>query len=281
MDDPSTGAPRRVPPSHGFGWLIQSFALLRLQAARLLLIGLLMQMILGLSQLPLLGLLIIISVPALTAGLLEAFHVTALGGRPDIRLLFGPLTTAGQGGRLFAMGAFVLAVGMVTISLLLSGTENTLDPALMERIEQGDLDAIASLNQEALLRMALALLVGVAVSGTLSYFTIPLLWFGKTGLGTALLTGLRGLLVNWRPFLLLSLGLVLVLLLLGTASALLFTVAGSAGGFSVVIMGLVMLLLMLFQLLLFGTQYCAYRDIFGIEEEPEPAAPEDDSQLLA
>ena len=38
-------------------------------------------------------------------------------------------------------------------------------------------------------------------------------------------------------------------------------------------------------MVLFGTQYCAYRDIFGTgaaEEEPgEPGEPGDDSQLLA
>ena len=42
-----------------------------------------------------------------------------------------------------------------------------------------------------------------------------------------------------------------------------------------------MLLLMLFQLLLFGAQYCAYRDIFGIDEPSAPASADDDSQLLA
>ena len=64
-------------------WLVQSMSLLRLQAGRLLLIALLMQLVLGLSQLPLIGLLIILCVPALNAGLLEAFHVTARGGGGD------------------------------------------------------------------------------------------------------------------------------------------------------------------------------------------------------
>lgn len=281
MDRDPTASPRLVPSSRGFAWLVQSLALIRLQAGRLLLIGVLMQLILGLSQLPLIGLLIIISVPGLTAGLLEAFHVTARGGAPDIRLLFKPLTSSAHSGRLFAMGALVFAVGVLCISLLLSGNEQLFDPALMERIEQGDVNAISSLNQEAVGRIALALLVGVAVSGTLSYFTIPLIWFGNRKLGTALALGLKGLVVNWRPFLLLGIGLALVLVPLGLVSAILVSVAASGGGLSVLIMGLIMLLLMLFQLLLFGTQYCAYRDIFGVEEPAAPAAGEDDSQLLA
>ena len=281
MDRDATANPRLLPPSHGFAWMVQSLSLIRLQAGRLLLIGLLMQLILGLSQLPLIGLLIIISVPGLTAGLLEAFHVTARGGAPDIRLLFGPLTSGAHSGRLFAMGALIFAVGVLCISLLLSGSELALDPAVLERIEQGDVDAVTSLNQESLGRIALALLVGVAVSGTLSYFTIPLIWFGNRKLGTALVMGLKGLIVNWRPFLLLGLGLMLALVPLGVVSAVLFGLAGTGGGMSVLIMGLIMLLLMLFQLLLFGTQYCAYRDIFGIEEPSAPAPEDDDSQLLA
>ena len=72
MDRDATAKPRLVPPSHGFAWMVQSLSLIRLQAGRLLLIGLLMQLILGLSQLPLIGLLIMLSVPGLTAGLLQA-----------------------------------------------------------------------------------------------------------------------------------------------------------------------------------------------------------------
>ena len=280
MEPRSGPDPRRVPPAHGFAWLVQSLSLLRLQAGRLLLIAVLMQLILGLTQLPLVGFLIIISVPGLTAGLLEAFHVTAHGGQPEIRLLLKPLASGGHSGRLFAMGALVFAIGVMCISLLLSGSEELLDPALMQRIEQGDVEAVASLNQEELARMPLALLVGISVSGTLSYFTIPLIWFGNRKLGTALVTGLKAMIVNWRPFLLLGLGLLLLLLPLAIVSALLFGLAGSGGGLSVLVMGLILILLMLFQLMLFGTQYCAFRDIFGMVDEPAPA-PGDDGQLLA
>jgi hypothetical protein len=34
-------------------------------------------------------------------------------------------------------------------------------------------------------------------------------------------------------------------------------------------------------MLLFATQYCAFRDIFGITKGSEPQSAEDDSQLLA
>ena len=144
----------------------KALSLLRLQAGRLLLIAVLMQLILGLTQLPLIGLLIILSVPGLSAGLLEAFHVAAqAGGRSfehcSSRWLPAPTTAA-----CWPWVRWCSRSACVSMSLLLSGSEELMDPALLERIEQGDLDAMASLNQESLARMALAFLLGVSVSGT-------------------------------------------------------------------------------------------------------------------
>ena len=271
---------RRVPAAHGLAWLMQSLSLLRLQAARLLLVALVMQLVLGLTQLPLIGLLIVLGVPGLSAGLLECFHVTAQGGRPALHMLFRPLASGAHNGRLLALGALVFAVGMVSMSLLLSGSEELLDPALLERIEQGDLEAVASLNQESLGRMALALLIGVAVSGTLGYFAIPLNWFRHYKLGGALITGLRALIINWQAFLVLGLGLVLVLVPVALASGFLFSISGPPGLATAVIMGVVMVLLLLFQMMLFGTQYCAFRDIFGLTSATDQPA-DDDGQLVA
>lgn len=280
MNRPSSTEARSVPFSHGLAWLLQSASLLRLQAGRLLLIALLMQFVLGLTQLPLIGLLIVLCVPGLNAGLLEAFHIAAAGGQPELRTLVKPLVSRTVNARLLALGALVFVVGVLGMSLLLTGNEALMDPTVIERIEQGDLDAIASLNQEALGQMALAFLLGVSISGTLSYFAIPLIWFRQQTLGSALIQGLKALLVNWRPFLLLGLGLVILLLPLAVVSAILFSVVAAGGLMAVVVMGLIMILLLLFQLMLFGTQYCAFRDVFG-PEAGTGSEPEQDGQLVA
>jgi hypothetical protein len=273
--------PRRVPFAHGFGWLLQGLVLMRRQPGRLLLITVLMQLVLGLTQVPLIGLLVVLSVPGLGAGLLQALHVTATGGRPQLKTLFQPLASGRHSGRLLALGALVFAVGVVTISLLLSGNEDLMDPALVERIGQGDVDAMASLNQETLGRMVLAFLIGVSVSGTLSFFTIPLLWFGDRKLGRALGEGLRALFANWAAFLALSLGLMAAAVPVGVVSGVLFGLAAGGGALAGAVLALILLLVLAFQLLLFAAQYCAYRDIFGITPEPEPTAEADDAQLLA
>jgi hypothetical protein len=130
--------------------------------------------------------------------------------------------------------------------------------------------------------MALAFLVGLSISGTLSYFTIPLIWFHDRKLGSALGAGLHALLVNWKPFLALGAGLLLLFLPVALVSGALFGLAAGGGVMAALVMGLIMVLLLLFQLMLFGTQYCAFREIFGMPAgtAPPPAAGSD-GQLVA
>jgi hypothetical protein len=272
---------RVLPTRQGVAWLLQSMALLRAQPSRLLFIAVLLQFMMGLTQLPLIGFLLIISVPALSAGLLQAFLVTAEGGRPSPHLLFLPLMSGARTIRMLAMGALMFIVGILTVSLVLSGNEAMLDPELLSRIEQGDVEALSSLDPAILQSMVFAFLIGISVSGTLSYMTIPLMWFHDHKLGSALALGLRALFVNWKPFLLLGLGLAGVMFPVVMAAGFLFIWAGSAGALSIVMLGLVMILLLAFQLILFGTQYCAFRDIFGMESRQTGSDQPDDSQLVA
>jgi hypothetical protein len=266
--------------SHGLSWLAGAFTLFRRQPFRLLLIALFMQLLLSLTRLPVIGLFLVLAVPGLTAGILEALHQSARGDAPSPGLLLRPLLTGNHSGRLLGLGALVFLVGVLFISLVLSGTASSLDPDLIQRIEQGDINAVAELEPGVLSRMVLSFAVGIAVSGTLSYFTIPLIWFGARPLGVALTEGLRALFRNWRPFVVLALALVVVLMPLSVLIGLLFTLAGAGGLMGVAGLFLIMILLLAFQMLLFGTQYCAYRDVFGIDAAA-PAEPEDETQLLA
>jgi hypothetical protein len=281
MEKDTRESPQVLPFSHGIGWLVKSLALLRQQSGRLLLIAVVMQVILGLTRLPLVGFLVILSVPALSAGILEAFDVTRRGGFPGVNLLFRPLLSGTHTGRLLLTGALVFALGIISMSLVLSGSEELLDPELLSRIEQGDLEAVSQLDPAVVGRMVLAFAIGVSVSGTLSYFTIPLIWFGNRKLGAALTQGLRALIVNWKPFVMLVLGLFVLMIPVAVISAVLFSWVGAGGAVSVFVMACIMILLLAFQMLLFGTQYCSFRDIFMPEERPEPPTEEDESQFVA
>ena len=276
-----------LPPGHGLRWLVQSLLLVRAQPARLLLLVLLLQLLIGLSRVPVLGILVIIAVPALSAGVLQGFHLAAQGIRPPATLLFAPLTVRPRSGRLMALGAVVLLAGMLTLSLMLAGSETLLDSELMARIEQGDVDALASVDPALFKQFVIAAAAAIGVSGTLSYLAVPLIWFREEKLGTALARGLGALARNWKPFGMLALSLAGMLIPLAAVVGVLFYLAMAAGIFSVVFVALIMICTLIFQLVIFGTQYCAFRDIFELEEANKGDEPRDQppggrsDQLLA
>lgn len=254
---------------------------MRAQPGRLLFLAVLLQLVLGLARVPLVSFFVIIAMPALSAGLLQAFRMIAAGQRPASTVLFAPLAAGAKTGRLLMLGALMVVVGIVSVSLLLSGSQSTLDPELLVRIEQGDTQALAELDPALLLRMFSSIAVGISLSGTLSFMAIPLLWFHDWKLGAALTSGIRALFVNWRPFTVLGLGLAALLVPVALAVAVLFQTAGTGGVFSLLLVGLMVLVALAFQLLIFGAQYCSFRDIYGLDAPPAGAGSGADDQLLA
>jgi hypothetical protein len=251
-----------VPPRHGLVWLVNSFALLRLQLARLFFIAVILQFILTLTQVELIGFVVVLAIPGLSAGMLETLARVSVGTRPQTWCLFVPLSSAKHAPRFLALGGIVFVAGALSLMLLLTGNEATLDPQVIERIEQGDATALELLDPALLQQLLTALVVAIAISGTLSYFAIPLLWFRNMSLVMALKTGISALFANWKPFLVLGLCLfgltVPVVLILGV-------LVGMGGG-SFFAIAMVLLLMLSFQLLMFATQYCSFIDIF-----PDPS----------
>lgn len=284
MNDAKKTAYATLPPSAGMGWLAQSLRLLREQAGRLLLIAMLMQLLLGLVQVPLLGLFVILAVPALSAGILEAFHRVRGGRSAALVLLFLPIASRAHLGRFMAMGALVIVISIVCISFVVGATTE-IDEALMLRLQQGDMAAFEEIDPTFITRLFAAFAISVAISGTLTFFSIPLVWFYDRPLGGALGEGLKALLVNWKPMLVLGLGLVVIFLPLSLLIGLLMPVALGEGIGGMVGMGLLMVILLLFQLLLFGTQYCSFAEIYSLPAVPDSPTklepPDDESQLLA
>jgi len=272
-----------LPARHGLGWLAQSFMLIKAQPGRLLFLVVLLQLILGLTRLPVLGLFIIMVMPALSAGLLQAIRQVANGQRPPAGVLFAPLMAGPRTGRLLLLGALMFVIGILCVSLLLSGSESLLDPELLARIEKGDMEAVSALDPDLISRALLAIAAGVSISGTLSFLAIPLLWFGDQKLGSALIGGLRAMLLNWRPFTMLAVGLMALLVPVAAAMAILFQFAGSSGGLSLLLLGGIMLIALMFQLAVFATQFCSFREIYGLDAGVNDSGSQaaGDHQLLA
>jgi uncharacterized membrane protein len=245
-----------------------------------MLIALFFQFLLGFSQANALGLFIVLCLPALSAGMLHAFHMVETGHKPMLAILFKPFFARASLGRLLLLGGVVMVTGLLTVSFSLSGQVMDIDPEIIGRIERGDLDALQLIDPQVFENAILAMAAGAAVGGCLTYFAVPLIWFGSQGLGVSVLTGLRALGRNWRPLLLL--GLVLGLLAMPVAVLFAYFYLSALGGAAVSswLALLLMLLGPLFHLMVFATQYLAFRDIFGLKASSS-AADEKGDQLVA
>jgi len=280
MSDQAPLSIRKLPAARGLAWVSGSWGLVKRQPLRLLLISLFFQFLLSFSQTGPLGLVVILCLPVLSAGLLHAFLLVEHGEKPMLAVLFMPFTAKGSIGSLLLLGGVAMAVALLIVTLALAGQMLDIDPDIIIRIEQGDLDALQLIDPQVMQSAVLAMALGAAISGSITYFSVPLIWFRKQKVGSALITGLKGLGRNWKPLLVIGLFLAIVavpiVLLFGS-----FYLSALSQGTASTLLGFLLLLLgPMFQLLLFGTQYLAFRDIFGLDEAVAPANKTND-QLVA
>ncbi len=257
---------QKVPAARGLAWLSGSWELFKRQPLRLLLISLFFQFFLSFSQADALGLLVILCLPVLSAGMLQAFLLVEQRQKPMLAVLFTPFTNRSSVSRLLLLGALVMVLGILVVSMVLAGQLLDVDPEILKQIEQGNLEALQLIDPQILENTIVAMAIAATISGSISYFSVPLIWFNKQAVGFSVITGLKAMASNWRPLLVIG----LVLGLLAVPIVLLFgsfyLSALSEGTVSIFLTILLLLLGPMFQLLLFGTQYLAFKDIFGTDE---------------
>jgi hypothetical protein len=269
--------------STGFAWLTAAAVLLRSQAPRLLLIGLLFQLLGGASQVGILALFFIIAVPALTAGMLQALHLAAVGERPGVITLFAAFQGGGKLLSLFILGLLTILATVLVLGILVAGALTGLDPELAARIQAGDQAAVLELDPALVRKVLFGMLLGLLVGACLGFFAIPLIWFQGRSLGDALWTGLVVLFRQWRALTALGIGLAAIGLPVGLMAGMLMAAQASGAAPSLLLTVILMLVVVLYQVLAFAAQYIAFRDVFmegGLAGETGPEASSDD-QLVA
>lgn len=272
---------QKLPAARGLAWISGAWEMIRRQPLRLLLIGLFFQFFLGFTQSSALGLVVVVCLPVLTAGMLQAFFVVEHVGKPALGVLFLPFTKGQSVGKLILLGASVLVIGLLIMSAIMAGQVVGIDPEIISRIEQGDLEALQLIDPKIMESAVLAMAIGAAVSGCVTYFSVPLIWFRKQAMGSAVITGLKALGRNWKPLLMLGVFLAIVSVPIVLLFGSFYLSALTEGSGSYVLAFLLLVLGPLFQLLLFGTQYLAFRDIFGLGEANKEQGHPPDDQLLA
>ena len=271
---------KKLPAARGLAWFSGSITLLRAQPARLLLIGLVLQLLMGLTQVGALGFLLIVAIPALTAGVMQSMSVVERGFRPSLMTLFCAFSEPQKVLRFFVLSLVMITIGTLTAGAMLSGIAGSIDAEFLAKLEEGDLEAIAMANPALIQRVAMALALGLMVSGTIVYFSVPLIWFRNRPTGAAILEGLVGMLRNWLPFLVLGGLLAVVAMPVAILTITLLANSLSAGASSTILTLIMLLMMVAYQLLLFGAQYLSFKEIFGTGEEDTESV-SDDSQLVA
>jgi len=271
----------KFPAARGLAWVTGSWGLVKRQPIRLLLISLFLQFFLSFSQAGPLGLLVILCLPVLTAGILHAFYSVERGEKPSLAILFLPFTSTKAFSTLLLLGAVVMVLGFLAITLVMSGQVMNIDPDVLGRIEQGDLEALQLIDPKIMENAVFAMAIGAAISGSITYFAVPLIWYKKQGVGSAIVTGLKALAQNWRPLLVIGVMLGVLAVPIGLLFGSFYLSALDGGTASPILAFLILLLGPIFQLLLFGTQYLAFRDIFGLDSVSGAAANTKDDQLVA
>ena len=285
MSGPTPPPIRKIPTARGLAWMAGSWELFKRQPLRLLLISvfflLLSQFFLSFSQSDALRLVVFLCLPVLSAGVLQAFLMVERGEKPMLGVLFMPFTARGSLSRLLLLGGSVLVLTLLIVSLVLAGQVVDIDPEIIRRIEQGDLDALQFIDPKIMQSAVVAMAIGAAISGSISYFAVPLIWFKNQNMLSAVILGLKALARNWRPLLLIGVVLALlampIVILLGS-----FYLSALSGGSGSSWLALILLLLgSTYQLLLFGIQYLAFRDIFGLDNNIKGADKDAGDQLVA
>lgn len=284
---PAPGGPAAPRPfSAGFAWLNTAVSLLRSQAPRLLLLGLLLQLLAGLSQtVGILSVVFFVLVPAFTAGMLQGVHRAAEGERPSAFAIFAAFQGSGRLGSLMLLGLVSLFAIMLTLGFFAAGAVAGLDPELVARIQAGDQSAVMELDPALMQQMLFGMVLGLLLGACLSFFAVPLLWFEGRGLLDALWTGFLTLFRQWRALTALGLGLAALGIPVGLFAGMVLTLQMGGSAPSLLLTVLLMAVVVIYQVLVFTAQYVAFRDVFPPDGDASRLEPPDgassDDQLVA
>lgn len=222
--------------------------------------------------------------PLLTAGAIAAFAQVSAGRRPAPTMLFAAWGRPELRNRLFALGAFGVLGSLLALLVLSSWLGSQVSIEQIQAAQQSP-DAMAEMLQQVSLGPLLLVAAGVLmVVMAAMYFAIPLVMFRDIGAVGALTASLRAVVANWSAFLGFGLAVIAMVVALGFVFGIFMMILGLAMGTAgqMITQVLFMLAAMLVQVLMAGSQWIAYADVFGSPGRgDESGKDEEGNQLLA
>jgi len=264
---------RVVPAATGKLWIEEAWQFFRSQTRVLMFAVLLLMLLWSLSSVPVLGMVISILSPVLTAGLLLGIRAGFI--KPPARInLLDAWKLPEVRKELVFMGLALALIGLLINHLL--GPELA---ALQLAMTSGDLSI------EALQRVLMFSFAGVVIIGFCTWFALPEIAYRGRPLLSAVLLSVQATLANWRALsvlgfwlILVWLAVVFVMVIVGAVLLAVLTMLGSSliGAFIVSLPIFVMSLGLM--ALVYVVQYVCWRDIFADPAEDNPSS-EQGSQI--
>ncbi len=157
---------RSVAAGHGWQWIVEGFRIFRKQPLTWIVLGITVAVISFGAVVPIIGMLVILLLPALVAGLMLACDTTAQDGEPKFSQLFAAFKT--HAGSLITVGGVFLIGNIITGSIMLGIAGNEALLVILGKTS-GDIETM---------RIAMrSLLQGVAV-GLAAFLPILMaIWF--------------------------------------------------------------------------------------------------------
>ena len=250
-----------LPPAAGWQWILGGFAIFRRNPV---LLGMLVVAywftVLFLNIVPVLGVLLAsLAIPGLSVGLMQAARNIERGQPVGIQTLYGSLRENAR--TLIALGALYLCctLGALGLSALVDGgalLNFMLSNSRAERALVEDADFTLS-----------ALFITLLMTPVLMawWFAPVLAAWHRLGVGKSLFFSFIACWMNWRPFLVYGLGLLIVAgILPGVLLGILLLVMPGAANLVTALVTMPMVLIV--APTVFASFYASYRDIFGISE---------------
>jgi uncharacterized membrane protein len=219
--------------------------------------------------------------PLLTAGAIAAFAQVTAGKRPRPFVLFAGWQRPALRRQLLGIGLFGIFGSLLALLVVSGWLGSQVTPEQIQAAQQSPQDMMALFGQLSLSPLLLVAALILAAVMSAMYFAIPLVMFRDVSVANALQTSLKAVIANWAAFLgfgLVAIGLVVAL---GFLLSLVMFILALAMGAAAQPAGEVLFLLiaMIVQMLMAGTQWVAYADIFGAPGGDD--ANPDATQLLA
>lgn len=257
---------RKVGFSRGLRWLPAAAELLLSAFGPLAGVAALWLVVSMIAVIPLVGqLAVMLITPLLTAGAIAGFAQAAAGRRPSPGVLFSAFGDPALRRRLLLVGAFGVVGSLMALTVVASWLGNQVTPEQLSAAQQSS-EAMAEMLQGVspgpLLLVALVI-VGVVMAAM--YFAIPLLSYRDIAVPAALMASLRAVLANWAAFLGFGVIAIAVLGALGLVFGLVALTLGLALGPAgpIIVQVVFVFVAMLVQILMAGTQWIAFTDVFG------------------